>query len=94
MITAFDLWGFIPSFLDHNDPRSAREQFNAKYISGWQHFEGFKLEPRSMVLKYPGDPSMKPLGFMTFRTEKIYLYPHAWVLVMQPTGAWEICRMD
>lgn len=88
------IWGFIPSFLHEDDPRSVREQFNERYISGWQPFKGFKLNPDNMMLSYPGDPPMEPISMMTFRNEVIYMYPHAWVLVMQHDKTWEACRMD
>jgi hypothetical protein len=84
--------GFIPSFLDEADPRPAAEQFNENYIGGWRPQEGFKL--RGLSLKYPGDPAMLPLAFIHFRNEKIFIYPHAYVCIIQPDGAFEACRMD
>ena len=37
-------WGLIPSFLDLDDPRPAREQFNERYVAGWNKFEGFTFD--------------------------------------------------
>jgi hypothetical protein len=87
-------WGFIPTFLSLADTRSAKEQFNARYISGWHSFEGFTLDKDTLTLTYPEDPPLKPIQIATFRDEKIAIYPHAWVLVMSANGEWEVCRMD
>lgn len=90
----FNIWGFIPSFLSERDPRKAREQFNEHYQSGWRPFKGFTLNKDTMALTYPDDPPMKPIDYFEFRDEIIYMYPHAWVLILQKDGAWEVSRMD
>jgi hypothetical protein len=87
-------WGLIPAFLDDNDPRPAREQFNARYIAGWQPFDGFTMNPETYVLSYTGDPPLEPLSTLLFRHEVILIYPYSWVAIVQPDGAWEVCRMD
>lgn len=89
------LVGEIPFWLDEDDPRPAREQLDSHYQhgGGWLPFDGFKLD-RNMTLTYPGDPPMKPFAFMLLREEKIVFYPHAWVMILQPDGTFEICRMD
>jgi len=88
-------WGIIPTFLDENDPRSAKEQFDAKYISGWSPFPGFKLNKDTMVLSYPGDPPLKMVSIMFFRGETIVMYPYSWVMILgDGDDGWEICRMD
>lgn len=91
-----DLVGFIPTFLSENDPRPAREQFNTGYIhgGGWRPFDKFAFNPQSLALKYPGDPPMQPVAKMTLRDEQIYVYPYAWVLILQKDGSHEIARMD
>jgi hypothetical protein len=87
-----DVVGFIPTFLRDDDPRTAREQFNANYISGWRSVTGFKRN--GTTLTYPGDPPLKPYCVILFHDEEIYVYPHAWVMVVQKDGTFEICRMD
>lgn len=87
-------WGYIPSFLVESDERPVREQFAERYIGGWQPFKGFKLLRSTMTLAYPGDPPMRPLASRRWRNERIYLYPHAWVLILQQDGSWEVSRMD
>jgi hypothetical protein len=91
-----EVWGLIPSFLDTDDPRSAKQQFDAHY--GWQPFEGFKLNFDNMELIYDkgdaSDPPLSPISVIFFRFEKIILFPHAWVMILQPDRSWEICRMD
>ena len=89
-----EMWGFIPGFLDANDPRGAKEQFNARYVAGWHPFEGFKFDYDSGVLSYAGDPPMKPISTLLFRDEIILLFDSGWVMVMESDKSWEICRMD
>lgn len=84
--------GFIPSFLNEDDPRPAKEQFNTNYISGWFPSTGFTMTGR--VLNYPGDPPLKPLAILEFREELVLVYPYAWVAVVQRDGTFEVSRMD
>ncbi len=93
-MTREDMWGLIPSFMHWDELRSVREQFNERYIGGWRPFKGFKLDPSTMTLTYPGDPPYRPIDMIAFRDERLYLYPYSWVLVMQHDGSWEVCRMD
>lgn len=98
--------GMIPAFLSESDPRSAREQLNSNYAhgSGWRPFNGFKLSPGvepDMLdgdsipnIQYPGDPALPPLAYAMLRDEMIIVYPHAWVMILQPDGSHEISRMD
>jgi len=71
--------GFLPGWLDENDPRPAKEQF--KLIkNNW--------------LTYPDDPPLRPLAQCQFRDELIVFYDHAWVMIKQADGSFEVCRMD
>jgi hypothetical protein len=87
--------GPLPLWLDKADPRPAKEQLDVHYQhgGGWQPFEGFKLLKGGRI-KYPGDPPHKPLAMMQLREEVIMVYPHAWVMILQKNGSYEICRMD
>ena len=87
-------WGIIPTFLDNDDPRPAAEQFNERYLGGWNPFEGFELDTITGELLYAGDPPTLPISMMFFRNERLVLYQHEWVLIMQPDDTWEIARMD
>jgi hypothetical protein len=89
-----DHLGYIPLFLCAADPKGASEQFNKHYISGWRHFDGFNLNPETHVLSYPGDPPLYPLARGMLRDETILFYRHAWVVVLQADGTFEVCRMD
>lgn len=88
--------GLIPTFLSESDPRPAAEQFHTNYShgGGWDPFEGFKFNPKTLTIAYPGDPPIKPAAECTFRAERIIVYPSAWVLILQPDGKYEIARMD
>ena len=86
--------GYLPGFLFEGDPRPAKEQLNTHYIGGWFPFSGHGFNPETMILTYPGDPPMKPIARTKLRDETIFLFPHAWVLILQEDGTWEIARMD
>lgn len=93
------MWGLILSFLDEDDPRPAREQFNDRYIAGWNKFEGFTMvDPKKRVIQYRGadgnDPPLAPLSDILFRKERLLIYDYGWVMIVQPNGSWEVARMD
>jgi hypothetical protein len=90
-----ELVGFIPTFLDENDLRPAREQFNEKYVGGWHPFQGHTLVPeQDFALCYPGDPPLHPIALIRLRRERIVIYPHAWVMILQDDNTFEVARMD
>jgi hypothetical protein len=86
--------GIIPSFLDEDDPRPAREQLDANYQhgGGWRSLPNFDLD--GTTLKYPGDPPMQPIAAMQLRNEMVLIYPSAFVMVLQKHGTFEVARMD
>jgi hypothetical protein len=92
--------GFIPGYLDDNDPRPAREQLDENYREGggWHPVMGFTVTPNG-ELNYPGDPPMPLLAETilhpeTTHPEVIRLYLHSWVSIIQMDGSFEIARMD
>jgi hypothetical protein len=85
--------GFISGWLFDNDPRSTKEQIDYHYVSGWSHFDGFKLNDDNS-LSYPGDPPQMPLAQAKLRNELIVFYPSAWVAVIQPDRSFEVARID
>ena len=88
-----DELGFLPDFLNEEDPRSASAQFDANYVGGWNPFPGFTMTEDG-ALQYPEDPPMVPIGCTTLRNETIFFYPYAFVAVKQPDGTFEVARMD
>jgi hypothetical protein len=87
--------GFIPTFLDLDDPRPAKEQFAERYeYGGWRNQDGFKALHGTPVLEYPGDPPLKPIAVMAMREELIFVYLHGYVSIFQKDGTFEACRMD
>jgi hypothetical protein len=86
--------GFIPTFLDLDDPRPAKEQFAERYeFGGWRNQEGFTTTVAG-TLHYPGDPPLKPIAVMAMRDELIFVYLHGYVSIFQKDGTFEACRMD
>lgn len=87
-----DHWGYIPSWLDDANPKSAKEQLKDGYGS-WDHFDGLALLPND-CLKYPGDPPLVPISEILLRNERIVLYPSSWIAIIQPDRSFEVSRMD
>jgi hypothetical protein len=86
-----EMLGYLTAFISEADPRSAREQLDAHY--GWRPFEGFTMAADG-DLEYPGDPPTHPIYRLKLRDETVTLYEHAWVVVTQSDGSFEVCRMD
>lgn len=93
---AIERCGLIPNMLRTDDPRPAREQFDAAYAQGggWLPFQGFKFNAKNQSITYPGDPCLLPLARGKLRGETIFIYPNAWVGILQPNGDFEVARMD
>jgi hypothetical protein len=90
-----DVLGFIPEFIDEEDTRPLAEQFNDKYIGGWNPMKGFEVvDKESWAIKYPGDPALQPLAWTTVGKERFFFYPYAFVAIVQEDGSFEVARMD
>jgi hypothetical protein len=87
--------GYLPGFLDDDNPCSAREQLDRAYQhgGGWHPLKGHQMLSGG-DLKYPGDPPTPLLAETRLRDEVIRFYRHALVAVVQPDGTYEISRMD
>lgn len=89
--------GFLPDIIRAEDPRPVKEQLATNYAhgGGYRPFDGFKLDRKTMVLKYPGDPPFKPIAFAQINAEKVFFYRQgAWLLIMQPDDTWVVTRVD
>jgi len=90
--------GLIPYMLNPDDPRIAKEQFDASYAhGGWHPQPGFELKPNDdlQYLQYPDDPPLKPLAEIHWgRDERVLIYEYGYVAIIQPDGSFEVCRMD
>lgn len=88
--------GFIPDFINPDDPRPLKEQLNDAYAhgGGWRPFKGFKLDQDTLVLQYPGEPPTLPLFMTVFRGDTVVVYQYAWVAIIQKDGSFEVSRMD
>lgn len=96
--SAFDIVGITPQFLSENDPADAVTQLNEGYRhgGGWHDFNGFELVEVDGIpeLHYPDDPPTRAFAFWQLRDEKIVLFEHAWVAVIQPDQNFRVARMD
>lgn len=86
--------GYVPLFLNTSDPAPAKEQFEKNYIGGWFPLMGWKFDPITRKLTYPGDQELKPIAETKLRDETILMYPSAWVMILQPNGNYEVSRLD
>ncbi len=89
--------GFIPQWLDENNPEPAAKQFDNNYQhgGGWHAFGKDKYTMNAAGdIKYPGDPYNKWLFEGQFRDEVIRVHEHEFVSITQPDGTFEVCRMD
>jgi hypothetical protein len=92
-----DHLGFIPSFLDEDDPDDAATQLDKHYAHGGgfrQTVVQFEVPPDYSELRYPEDPPRLALAATKLRDETIILYESAWVLVRKADGTHVIARMD
>ena len=92
----FDMLGYIPTFLDDRNPDPAAKQIARNYCGGWfkMNTEKFKLDPETMILRYPGDPPIQPLARTYLRDEELTFYEHELLMIRQKDGSWELARLD
>jgi hypothetical protein len=89
--------GLIPLFLSPLDLRPAAMQINENYAhgGGWRPMDGWEFFANDhQQIKYFGDPALFPFARATLSDETIFVYPHAWMLIQQPSGDFEISRLD
>lgn len=92
---ALDLLGYLPQMFTDEDPAPVAEQIHKNYPhgGGWRSFKGFKKTANHSLI-YPGDPPQRPIARVQVRDELVLVYPHAWVVVIQPDGSWDVARID
>jgi hypothetical protein len=90
----FDHVGHLPDMLSPDNPERARIQLDNGYRhgGGWQPMSGLTLDADDR-LKYPGDPWLVPLAEMALRDERIVVYEHSIVAIIQPDRSFEAARM-
>jgi hypothetical protein len=92
------LWGHIPGFLQESDPRPARDQFNRYNRGGgnraWLRIMGAAFDNATLTLTLPGERPMAAISALRFRSELLYLFDGNWVCIVQPSGSYEVAKMD
>lgn len=88
-------WGYIPNFLDIDNPAPLWEQVDKCYVGGWRDFDGFTVEFEDHVfsLHYPGDPPLYELGRIVRDDEVMVIFDYAWVM-WQRGDETKIARID
>jgi len=96
-----DHLGFIPSFFDPSDERSAIEQVNEKYCDYWHEMKGLTLDPNAdhqrpdtYILHFPGDPPLMPLWCGLFRDKMIMVYDYGITAIFEPDMSFKVARLD
>lgn len=91
-----DHLGYLPSFFSEQDPRPAGVQLNENYAhgGGWNPLAGWRMNPISRRIQYPGDPSLEPLAMAMVHNERLFFYDCAILCIVQPDGSFECGRVD
>lgn len=90
--------GYIPYWLHAEDPDPAWKQIHKNYShgGGWRSskdiWEDYYIH--GDTLHYPGDPPLHPIAKTKLRDETILFYPHAWIVIKQSNGDWDVARID
>lgn len=77
-----DAMGILPLWVDDQDPRPAKEQFEEKYQFGCFPMTGGTVDEEG-TFWYPGDPPMPPIGKIERSQETVYFYQYAIVATVQ-----------
>lgn len=103
-INGYDALGYLPKIIRGDDPRPVKEQVAERYAhgGGWSPFPTGKwtMDQTTGAITYPpeepGDePEVyEPIALTTINHEKVFVYPHALVAVLQNDGTFDVVRMD
>lgn len=94
---AFDVLGTIPDMLSADDPAGAVDQIDTAYRpvgGGWHDTHGFRLDSDTGTLTYPGDRPRRLIAEAKLRDERILFFTGAWIVVLQPDGAFRAACID
>jgi hypothetical protein len=88
--------GFIPFFILHEDIPAAKQiDHNYQHGGGWNPIPKWKLHRPNMSIQYPRDPPLQPHTSISLGNgEMVYIYPSAWVCIVQLDGSYEVARVD
>lgn len=91
--------GYLPDILLPTDKRPVKDQLEDRYAhgGGYRPFpdKHFRLDRRTMTLKFPGDPVFKPAAMAFFGSEQVFFYPNcSLLLILQPDGKFDVTRVD
>lgn len=92
-----EMLGDVPVFLSPSDAADAVSQIDAAYRpigGGWRDTRGFTLDEESGTLTYPGDRPRYLIATAQLRAERILFFDGAWIVVVQPDGAFRAARID
>jgi hypothetical protein len=90
-----DELGMLPDFINQNDPRCARDQFDANYAHGGGFIPIRGFTNKNMVLQYPGDPPYYPIAMWPLRHEMIVVYRYGLVAIFSTEdGSFSVARLD
>jgi hypothetical protein len=90
--------GYLPQIINACYAGTVREQITQNYAhgSGYSPFgkDKWKYNQAAQTLNYPGDPELKPIASTMIGDEKVLMYNHAIVAIIQKDGSFDVVRMD
>jgi hypothetical protein len=92
-----DHLGWLVDILTSDDKRPIKEQLEDRYAhgGGFRPIKGFKMNPKTLIMRFPGDRPFKPAAATTINHEKVVFYPYCSLLaIIQPNGDFDVTRVD
>jgi hypothetical protein len=94
---AHEYLGRIPTLIDPDSNDPVWQQVQDNYPYGWQPVLGDERSKWTLTgdeyLIYPGLPPAAPAAMAWHRSEKILVYPGAWVVVVQLNEDFTVARI-
>lgn len=92
-----DRLGYLPLILLDEDPASFEDQLNNRYAHGGGHkkaLPAWRFNHNTLTLVYPGDPPMRPIAHAKFHDSHLYVFDHAWTVLVKDGKMVDIQRLD
>jgi len=90
--------GYLPDFIGEFNSEPIKDQIAANYAHGGGYSPYGKdkwiFDPVRKTLKYPGDPTLKPVAELQVRDELFIVYQYAVCAIVQKDGSFDVVRMD
>lgn len=89
--------GRIPLLLDPNCTDPVWQQVQDNYPEGWNPVLGDERDKWTLTgddyLIYPGLPPLAPVAMAWLRSERVFVYPAGWMVVVTLGGDFTVARV-